>query len=166
MRAMISSLRFWKFEFVEIHICVLFHGTWDQTMLNGVEIQYLTVESEVDGSVILSDILHNVATESCQVYCYLSPLTSGILCLVWTSGFLVKQNPPFLVWIICSKFFSLFFLLIAFAWSSSHRMLLYLFFEELCATSSCSTREIFVGHGQVASQFCFWWSHHDPLIQG
>lgn len=72
--------------------------------------------TEVATPMILSDILHNEATESYRVYCFLTPLTSGIMSyLVLSSGFSVTANPPFLIWVICSTCFSFFFLLIAFA---------------------------------------------------
>lgn len=57
----------------------------------------VTVESEVANIMILSDILHNVATETCHDYCYITPLTSSIMpYLSLSSGFPVMENPPFL----------------------------------------------------------------------
>ena len=67
----------------------------------------MTVVSEVAGTMILSDILHNVATEPCQVYCYLTSLTSGIISyMVLSSGFPVMESPLLLIRVICSTFFS------------------------------------------------------------
>lgn len=91
-----------------------------------------TSESEAAGTMILSDILRNMDRGSRQVYCYLTPLTPGIISYPdLSSEFLVTDHSSLYV-LFVQHFFHSFFLLIVFARSSRHRILLCPFFEELC----------------------------------